>query len=394
MSIELVIDEADAILEREEREKNTRIITIPFSEIEPKALNWLWKGVIPMGKLTLIVGDPGLGKSLMTLDIASRISRGLKWPDDSACQEGHVFILSAEDDPADTIRPRLDALGADVEKIELIKAVCTSNNNGKKEHSFNLDADIAYLESRLQERIDNYNPIRLLIIDPISAYLGNTETHVNASVRSLLTPLAKLAADYDLAILAVSHLNKSNAPAIYRTTGSLAFTAAARAVWLVAKDSENENRILFMPIKQNLSKNNGGFAYSIESSQGNGLPIIVWEKGRVIEDVNSLLQTQNPEDRAQWKEAYDWLKERLSNGEYVPAKEIYKEAYEFGISKDVLKKASRKLKVIKEKEGFQGAWTWRLPSKGVDTSKECKECSPIKLTPFEDTGSLWEEKKI
>ena len=171
------------------------------------------------------MGDPGLGKSVLSLDLAARVSTGAPWPHAAGRSDiGDVLILSAEDDPADTIVPRLMAVGADLNRIFILKGV----KKGDQVQYFSLAEDLLALEAALTSQT------RLIIIDPISAYLGETDSHVNTSVRSVLAPLAELASKTGAAVLAISHLNKGQGAAIYRVQGSIAFTAAARAVWAVA----------------------------------------------------------------------------------------------------------------------------------------------------------------
>jgi len=201
--------------------------------VKPEPIRWLWPGRVPLGKLTLIVGDPGLGKSFLTLDLAARVSAGEPWPDAPGAENtpGAVVLLSAEDDLADTIRPRLDAAGADVERVAALSIS-------------SLQRDLPDLEKAMHDAPG----VRLVVIDPITAYLAGTDSHKNADVRSLLAPLAELAARHRVAVVAVSHLNKHvGGSALYRAQGSLAFTAAARAVWLVAKDKADVGRVAWEP---------------------------------------------------------------------------------------------------------------------------------------------------
>jgi KaiC/GvpD/RAD55 family RecA-like ATPase len=248
-----------------------------FSDIAPKPLRWLWPGRIPLGKLTLLIGDPGLGKSLLTADIASRITRGTPFPDSARCESGSVIFLSAEDDPADTIRPRLDAAGADVSCVHTLEAVRVQLTNGSlTEKPFNLETDVAALEGAVRE----HPGVRLIVIDPISAYLGGVDSHSNAEVRGVLARLATLAAQYNVAVLCVTHLRKSAGAAVYRAVASIAFTAAARAVWAVAPDPEDADRRLLLAVKQNLSADPGGLAFRIEMAHNN-VARLAWEAGAV-----------------------------------------------------------------------------------------------------------------
>jgi hypothetical protein len=205
-------------------------ILISLADVQSRPIEWLWPGRIARGKVTLLAGDPGLGKSFLTLDLAARVSRGSPWPDapDASAPLGGVVLLSAEDDVEDTIRPRLDAAGADVHRIKLLQAVRHNYRENQKEAIFSLVTDLPALEAAILA----VPGCQLVVIDPITAYLGETDSHKNAEIRGLIAPLAALAAKYGVAIVCVTHLNKSGSgPAIYRSIGSIAFVAAARAVW-------------------------------------------------------------------------------------------------------------------------------------------------------------------
>jgi len=325
-----------------------------FSSIKTEKICWLWPGRIPRGKITLAAGDPGLGKSLLTVDIAARVSTGAPFPDGSPCKQGSVIFLSAEDDPADTIRPRLDAAGADVSRIHLLDAVRNFTADGKStESGFNLERDIGALDDAL-----NQTTARAVIIDPISAYLGGTDSHSNADVRGLLSPLASLATKHKVAVVAVTHLRKSSGAAIYRAMGSLAFAAAARSVWGVVADPEDKARRLFIPVKQNLAPDQGGLAYRIEAPDG--IARIAWEQGGVAIDANILMGGfETREDHSERREAADWLQDFLGNGpQTVP--EIQRQSRQAGLSWITVRRAADSLGIVKRKSGFGAGWQWSL----------------------------------
>ncbi len=174
-------------------------ILIRLSEVMPKSISWLWPNRIALGKLSIIAGDPGLGKSLMALDIAAHVTRGKPWPvDQTPCPSGEVVLLSAEDDIADTIRPRLDAVHADVSKVHVLTTVKTKDpeTNEVCERMVSLRKDI-FLLSRM---LSDYPECVLVIIDPLSAYLGGVDSHKNADVREFLAPLSNLAEKQGVAI--------------------------------------------------------------------------------------------------------------------------------------------------------------------------------------------------
>lgn len=349
-----------------------------FSDIVPKALRWLWPGRIPLGKLTLLIGDPGLGKSLLTADIASRITRGAFFPDTATCESGSVIFLSAEDDPADTIRPRLDAAGADVSRVHTLEAVRVQLTDGSlTEKPFNLETDVAALEEAVRE----HPGVRLIVIDPISAYLGGVDSHSNAEVRGVLARLATLAAHYNVAVLCVTHLRKSAGAAVYRAVASIAFTAAARAVWAVAPDPEDVDRRLLLAVKQNLSANPGGLAFRIEMTHNN-VARLAWETGTVALAANYVLGNVDVQQgQNERREAKEWLQDFLADGP-VAVKKIQDEAKAAGLSWMTVRRAKEALAVAASKSGYQGKWEWRLE----DAHSKHAHPIDIQVSIFEERG--------
>ena len=229
---------------------------------------------IATGKLTLIVGDPGLGKTFLTLDISSRVSRGSQFPDGASCESGEVIFATVEDGAADTIRPRLDLLGADVSRVFHFEGIGGSKGEVQP---FLLDRHISQLDAALSEH-DN---VRLVVFDPISGFMGATDSHKNAEVRGTLSPLAKLADKHNVAVVAISHLTKSQGKSIYRAIGSIAFVAAARAAWAVVEDQHNDRRRLFLPIKNNLADATG-LAFEIVDGR------VEWDPEPIIVRIDDL----------------------------------------------------------------------------------------------------------
>lgn len=333
--------------------------TLCLADVQPEPVRWLWPGRIALGKLTLIAGDPGLGKSLLTAFLAAVVSKGYKWPlDDTPAPQGSVVLLSAEDDAADTIRPRLDAADADCSRIHILQAVQGTDEDGKPiERLFSLKQDIAVLEGLLPTLPD----CRLLVIDPVSAYLDNTKSHENADVRGLLAPLAALAARHGVAVVLIQHLNKNAVgSAIYRAIGSIAFMAAARAGYIVTRDKSNPQRRLFMPAKNNLANDSSGLAYTVVTAE-NGAPVITWEQEPVTMTADEALTPSVSNDE---QADNDWaaivLEQTLSSGP-ITAIEAQKEARQAGISPKMLRRAREKLGVITRKADFKGGWVWALP---------------------------------
>ncbi len=345
-----------------------------LADVKPRDVEWLWPKRISIGKITMLAGDPGLGKSLGSLDIAARVSAGLAWPDASGVlqQPAGVIILSAEDALDDTIRPRLDAAGADPRRICAIEAIQDIDpiTGRPRRRSFHLDKDMHNLAHALRQMKD----CRLVIIDPISAYLGDSNSHNNAEVRALMSPLTDLAARYRVAVLAVSHLNKGHGEAMYRIMGSLAFVAAARAGYAVVKDSHDVTgeRRLVLPIKNNVGDDKSGLAYRIIEKPGTDQPHVEWEPDVVYTTVNEALgiersgnetfesSEQNERRHTQTSEAVDWLCSYLADGE-KPACEVIAAAKADGISQRTLERAKPQAGVVARREGFASCsrWMWR-----------------------------------
>jgi hypothetical protein len=339
------------------------MVTTRIDTVAPEPIRWLWPSRIALGKVTLIAGDPGLGKSMLTTTLASHVTHGTPWPvDESECPHGHVVMISAEDDPGDTIRPRLDAAGADVTRVHCLMMSRDIMKDGTmKDRSFNLAKDIEGLGNLLRQN----QKIRLITIDPISAYLGGTDSHNNADIRALLTPLAAMASKYKVAIVVVTHLNKSTqANALYRASGSLAFVAAARAVYSVVKDPEDHDRRLFLPIKNNLGDDKTGFAYQVETAD-NDAPFIDWEPDLVEITLEEMADAVTERKQRPVEQVKKWLESLLSAGEVLQER-IKQQAEEHGFSWGTVKRAKKDLGVISAKHRFDGKWIWKLPAGGQD----------------------------
>jgi archaellum biogenesis ATPase FlaH len=338
-----------------------------IADVRPEAVKWLWPGRIPLGELTMIVGDPGLGKSQICASLASVVTNGGQWPvTRERADVGSVLILSAEDNVKHTIRPRLDAAGADVKRCHTLQAVRRTSEDGTSfEGSFNLVEDLA----KLSVLMDHLGDVRMVIIDPVSAYLGETDSHKNAEVRGMLAPLTTLAGSHRAAVILVSHLTKSQSTsALMRVQGSIAFAALCRAVWGVAADKDNHQRRLFMPLKNNLGQDKSGLAYSIESHQleGGDEPIqtsrIMWEAELVDMQADEAFGgALNYEERDEMRGAKEFLTEALADGR-VRASDVQNAAKQAGHSPTTLGRAKRAMKIISEREGFgpKATYYWRL----------------------------------
>jgi putative DNA primase/helicase len=358
----------------------SRAVLSRVSDISPTKISWLWPGRIPLGKLTLFAGDPGLGKSFVTLDIAARITRGERWPDgQNTCEPGSVIILSAEDDGADTIRPRLEAAGARLDKIHILEAMQYEKPDGATilEH-FSLEKHLA----TFQETAASLGDLRLVILDPISAYLGSVDSHINARVRGVLSPLIELARSLRFAAIAVDHLNKSNRQAIYRPNGSIAFAAAARAVWLFAKSPGDPLQRLMLPAKLNLAPDQSGLSYTLVEVTPE-LVAVKWGE-RTTLSADSVLAPEDAGQRSERLEAQEWLTDRLSDGP-VPAGQVQKDAKDAGLAWMTVRRAKNDLGVLSTKGGFADGWYWQLPNQDVHEPRRGSGSGGGASSPMEST---------
>lgn len=337
-----------------------------MSEVQSRAIDWLWPGRFAKGKVSMIVGNPGLGKSQVCASLVSVVSNGGQWPvDRSPCEVGTVVILSAEDDPEDTIRPRLEAAGADLDRVYILEAIKVERQDGEGKRGFDLSLDIP----RLGALLHDLGEAALVIIDPITAYLGDADSHKNAEVRALLAPLSEMASKQRVAVIAISHLTKSSGmDALLRVQGSIGFAAAARAVWGVAKDKDNPSRRLFMPLKNNLGVDNNGFAYSITGVRLPESDIetshVMWENQIVTQSAEEVFGGTDltQDERGAVFEAKTFLRDLLRHGP-LDSKQIELDARGAGHSMTTLRRAAKEMNLRIAKDGFgRGSpWKWWPP---------------------------------
>ncbi len=334
-----------------------------MANVEPERVRWLWRGRIPLGKLTIIDGDPGLGKSVITCDLAARVSSGRAMPDGTFGDldgPSGVVILSAEDGLADTIRPRLDAAGAECERIAALTYVVD-----KTEERLPTLADLHEISRSIAA-----TEASLVIVDPLMAYLQNeTNSYRDQDVRRALTPLSKLAESTGVAMVVVRHLNKSSiGNPIYRGGGSIGIIGAARAALLVAPDPDDESglRRILAVTKSNLATMPSALSYTIEDN-GADMPIVVWG-GATSHTAKELLAAANDGEGGDARsDAEGFLLDALEDGS-LPVEDLLKGARNAGIAETTLRRAKKKLGVKAGKIGFgaDGRWRWRLPNKTDD----------------------------
>ena len=351
---------AEIARDEEDARKGTPRLT-RLSDVEPEAVEWLWPGRLPLGKISLLEGDPGLGKSTVGVDLAARVSRGLPLPGGGLYGPAAVVLLSAEDGLADTVRPRLDAAGADARLVFSLSLVIED-----AETLPTLDGDLPRIERAVVDA-----KARLLVVDPLMAFLGGeVNSYRDQDVRRALAPLAKMAERQHVAVLVVRHLTKGGgAASIYRGGGSIGIVGAARSALLVAKDPEDEARRIVASVKSNLAKPPASLAYRIEEAS-NGAPRLLWEEGDAGITADELLAAQapGPEEGRPRDLAVAFLARYLSGGPR-PADEVIRDGESAGHSEKTLRRARATLGAVSVKVGFPGSWRWALPEDGQKTPK-------------------------
>ncbi len=340
-------------------------VLMSMANVSPVALQWLWPNRIPAARITLIVGRPGEGKSFVTMDAAARISTGTPWPDGTDCPLGDTILITAEDDPGDTIRPRLDEHGADVNRVHVLRMKRVVGEDGKPaEVPFTL-ADIVTLRQALRQVPE----CKLIVVDPIGSFLGaKVDAHRDNEVRSILSPIAALAEASGAAVVMVAHRRKSGGDTADDTAlGSRAFTGIARAVWHITREKGNPKRRLFLAGKCNLAAEQTGLAFTI---MGDPIGRVVWESGAVHIRADEAMQAEHettgpdPVDR---KKAEEWVSELLASGP-VASQTVKEEAKREGMSWRTVRRAADCLGVKRYKLKCPPyPWEWSLPQDGQAT---------------------------
>ena len=331
-------------------------------DITPEAVEWLWAGRLAIGKHTCIAGEPGTGKSQLSVAIIAAVTTGGDWP----CGEGRgklgsVIILSAEDGAADTIVPRLMAAGADLMRVHIVSSVSETE---KGRRAFNLQKDIELLERKIFEIGD----VVLIIVDPISSYLGRIDSHKNSEVRGVLEPLSDMADRTRTSILTITHFSKSGGAsttkALHRFIGSIAFTGAPRAAFAVIDDAENDGRKLFLHAKNNLAAPPQGLAFRLEQTIVADSIVasrVVWDGEPVDITANQAMAAEaaGTEGRSATAEAEEFLADLLAGGP-LPQKEVKAAAEGAGLAWATVRRAKDRLGIKPHKAGMDGGWLWGL----------------------------------
>lgn len=311
---------------------------IRMSDIQPEEVQWLWYPYIPLGKLTVIQGDPGEGKTTFALAVIAALTKGEALPEREPLDLVNILYQTAEDGLADTIRPRLDALSADCSRVLVI-------DESKRELSLS--------DERIRQAMEKTGA-KLLVLDPLQAYLGaEVDMHRANEVRPILKRLGSVAEQMGCAVVLIRHLNKMQGQKSgHRGIGSVDFQAEARSVLLVGRTKEDPQLRIVVPDKSSLAPEGESIAFALDPEQG-----FQW-KGYCAYNAEELLGGSTKQVQTKTMQAEETLRNLLDKP--APAEEILRRITAVGISERTLMTAKKNLGILSEKRGAQ--WFWRLPN--------------------------------
>jgi hypothetical protein len=350
------IDEADvnriaAIASHAAAVGRSPIVT-RLSDVEVSTVDWIWEGRFARGKPTLLAGEPGLGKTTTLLELAACITIGGLLPDGARAPLGNVLILPAEDDLADTIRPKIEAMGGDASRVYVFEGICEPDGS---RNAVSLVRDMQLLE----QAVSQVQPL-LVGVDPITAYLGHVDTHRDAEVRAALGPGIDMAERWRFSFAIVGHLNKdAQRAALHRPGGSIAFVAASRVVLALVADPQDKARRLLVPLKSNICHAAPILACRVDGHR------LDWEPSPVTNvDVESLFRS-SVHDREDPTDAERLIVELLSTKEWpLDAKVALEAGRANGIPDRTLRSTAKRMGVAIRRIGYgkQGRWLWHIPA--------------------------------
>ena len=348
-------------------DQDDELVIATAADLEMCAVDWLWPGRFALGKIGLIAGLPDYGKGQIAAFLAAVVTAAIELPcNEGNAPQGNVIWFNAEDDTRDTILPRLVAAGADPKHVHFVNGTRV-DGEGKM---FNLVTDLWLL----RKTIEHIGNVVLVIIDPMSAYLGvgKVDSRSASDVRGMLTPLKQLTEELHIAVIGVAHFNKKDdiKSALLRVSDSIAYVAAARHVYAVLDDPEDKNSKLFVKAKNNLAPDNKALRYGFgvktvghDAKLGKEIsaPYIVWHTQHIEITANEAMAAAGGHTAK--REATDFLRERLGTGPGY-ADEVIEEAEQNGINQKTLKRAKKDLGIRSRKETGKlgGKWIWELPT--------------------------------
>ena len=332
-------------------------IIIRGCDIIPTKVEPLWKGRIPLGKLTTFAGQTGQGKTMATCDMIARVTTGTDWPDGKPGVKGQVLFITGDDDYDDTIVPRLIEAGADLSRVcFLVEA---------EQDKWTMAA-LNTLNTAIEQIGEDGGPVKLVVIDPPSSFMDGVDDNNNSAVRAILTPLQRWAKRHRLAVILITHVNKGNGTgsvkAVARVMGSVAWVSTPRSAFMFTDDPDDESRRLFVCLKPNLGPMPKAMAYRVIGGED--------KTGRVewlgeVDTTADEAMASGPKSPKRAETAGEWLVKIFRTKTEWTSKEFWTAAKEAGVSKDAILEARPKLGIPKAKPGVtdgKKSWVWWVPS--------------------------------
>jgi len=330
------------------------------ADIETERTHWVWYPYIPLGKITILAGDPGMGKSTIAIDLVSRISQGTFLPSGARTISGTCLIASAEDAPEDTITPRLIASQANLKRVGIMREVKIDG----EDHYLSFPRDL----SRLRDAVVSKGA-RILVIDPLNAFLEKgTDTYKDQDIRLILAPLESIAEETGVSILIVAHLNKKeDSSALYRVGGSIGFIGAARSVLAVGTSQKDNIRVLYS-LKSNLAKRAPSLAYEMKQVRKERQNPTDWlGEDKIISntirwrgevDFDPLKGPMSVNDQRKIEmEAESFLHQMITDSE-VDTDDLFREARQAGLSRAQLNAVKTKVGIRSRRKNGKWWWSW------------------------------------
>lgn len=333
---------------------------VRLRDVVPEELEWVWYRRMPRAMATLLAGDPGLGKSYLSLDIATRISKGSPWPDGSGmAPRGRVLIVSAEDHLAKIIQPRLAKLGANLDLIDYVPIEVPTGESDEYEF-----LDLTMHLDRIGGELQRSETV-LLIVDPITSFMPGVDSNKDTEVRNLLMRISKMAELTNCTALCIKHINKTRAEsnALYRVGGSIAFSGGARSVMLVGNHPEDPTTFVLAAGKSNYSEKPDSILYSIKAD-GTDTGVFTWGEAITLTADDMLIRASKPRESAIDK-GKEFLAAYLASGP-ARATTVVEAAKTAGIGHSSLNKAKAELGVITKRIGPDRYWQWSLPAAALE----------------------------
>jgi hypothetical protein len=352
-----VVEELPPVPTRPDAHAPIPLVTI-LSAVEPERIDWLWRGRLAAGKMTILDGDPGLGKSTAALDIAARITTGEPFPGEVSRRPPRgVVVLSAEDGLADTVVPRFMAAGGDLDRIGAMTGVLVPDG---PELAVTIPDQLAAIQTAIRER-----DAALLIIDPLVAHFSQTiNANNDQQVRTALKPLATMLEETRCASFMLRHMNKADSKQVlYRGGGSIGIIGAARFGLVAARDPDDDLARIIAITKCNLGVEPPSLRYRLEGVPGTDVARVVWDVDASRYSAADLLAgSDDHDDRDDHDEAVLWLEHLLGERE-ISRQEVYRDGKKNSFSDRSIKRAKKVLKVLSKRSEFQGEYVWCLPPK-------------------------------